>query len=104
LSHPDVAGVLAKLDPNEQEVVRHALSCPTCSSGLRGPLFELASLGDQLERIGGELRRLCNSLSCKSAMRARLECLLADRFEPGIRDLESIVETAQGDLSVVECQ
>ena len=119
--HPNVAEVLAKLDPSEQEVVRHALSCPRCSSGLRGPLCdevipapltqealaELTTLEDQLERIAGELRSFSSSL-CQSTtglvVRARLECLLADRFEPGIRDLESIVETARGDLPPVECQ
>ena len=123
MSHPmSLERVLAGLDPEGVEAIAHLLSCVECAARFRDdlgealvgtalPTQELASLEalqDRMTRQLEALARFVTRLKRKKRspvhflVRSRLECLIADRLAPALRELESISETARGNFDLGE--
>jgi hypothetical protein len=122
MSHPASLGrVLATLDPEGIEVISHLLTCVECAARFRDDLGdaagaalttqELASLEGlegRMTRQLEDLARFVTRLKRKKRspvhflVRSRLECLIADRLAPALRELESISETARGNFDLGE--
>jgi hypothetical protein len=122
MSHPDLGRILAGLDSEDAEAIKHLLTCPDCASMAREslgnslvpeplPARDLAALESfqedlarQREKVGRFIRRLkrkkgspVHYLVC-----SRLECVMADRLDPAVRELEAIAGVGRGGFEVGE--
>lgn len=116
MSHPDLDRTLAELDPEGVKAIAHLLTCPDCAAKARQsledsripeplPARDLAALErfqedmarelEKLERLIRRLRRKKGS-PVHYRVRSRLECVMADRVEPAVRELEGILGVGRG--------
>jgi hypothetical protein len=119
MRHPvDLAQLLKGLGPDRLEALGHILDCHDCALKTQQLLSSepagaeslsaqemtlLESLTEQIRRDVEAVSHFVGSLEPKRArahqlVRSRLECVVADHLSPAVRDLESIEETARGNL------
>jgi hypothetical protein len=116
MSHPDLRRILAGLDSEDAEAIRHLLTCPDCAAMAREslgdslepeplPARDLAALerfqedlARQREKVDRFIRRLKRKKGSAVyyLVRSRLECVMADRLDPAVRELEAIAVVGRG--------
>ena len=114
--HPDLDRTFAELDPDAVKAIAHLLTCPDCAAKARQSLEDsrmpeplsardLAALErfqEDMARQREKLERLIRRLKRKKGsrvhfvVRSRLECLMADRVDPAVRELEGILGVGEG--------
>jgi hypothetical protein len=116
--HPDLSRILATLAPDDAEAIHHLLTCPDCAAQARGslgdsriseplPARDLAALerfqedlARQREKVDRFIRRLKRKKGAPVyyLVCSRLECVIADRVDPALRELEAIAGVGRGGL------
>lgn len=121
MRHPaDLGQLLERLGPEWLEALGHLLDCHDCAlkaqqllddepadaeSLTAQEIARLESLTEQVRRDVEAVSRFVLALGpegkrAHQLVRSRLECVVADHLSPAVRDLESIEETARGNLDV----
>ncbi len=119
MRHPvNLSQVLEGLSRERREALGHILDCHDCALQAQQLLTheppgaeslsakEIALLEGLTEQVGRDVEavsQLVGSLEptktrVHQLVRSRLECVVADHLSPAMRDLESIEETARGNL------